>query len=272
VVKVTRETDRNPSEFVTAVERGFSVLTAFGRGPNRMTLTQVADATGLTRGTARRFLLTLQTLRYVDSDGKLFWLTPKVMQFSGAYLESTGVAEAARPVIRTLTETLGESSSVAVLDGLDVIYIARVETRRIFSSGLDVGSRLPAYCSSLGRVLLAGLSDTELNVWLQHGPFEARTSKTLTTREQLAARIQDVRKANYALIDGEVEIGIRSIAVPIRDMNHQVIAAVNVGTSAARVSLDQMKKKVLPALRQAAEQIEGNIRAWTSAQVGNGRI
>lgn len=265
MVKLAREDDRNPSEFVTAVERGFAVLAAFGRGPKRMTLTEVAEATDLTRGTARRFLLTLQTLRYIDGDGKLFWLTPKVMQFSGAYLASTGVAEAARPVIRTLTETLGESSSVAVLDGLDVIYVARVETRRIFSSGLDVGSRLPAYCSSLGRVLLAGMSDAALDNWLQNAPFEARTAKTLTTRDQLAARIQEVRRLNYALIDGEVEIGIRSIAVPIRDSEGLVIAALNVGTSAARVSLDQMKKKFLPELRKAAEAIEANIRVWSDA-------
>jgi IclR family pca regulon transcriptional regulator len=262
MVKLARENGRNPSEFVTAVERGFAVLTAFGRGPTRMTLTQIAEATSLTRGTARRFLLTLQTLHYVDGDGKLFWLTPKVMQFSGAYLASNGIAEAARQVIRSLTETLGESSSVAVLDGLDVVYIARVETRRIFSSGLDVGSRLPAYCSSLGRVLLAGLADPELEVWLQGAPFEQRTPRTLFTREQVLTRVQETRKLNYALVDGEVEIGVRSIAVPVRDAGGRTIAALNVGTSAARVPLDQMKKKVLPELRRAAEAIQSNIRAW----------
>ncbi len=262
MVKQTYDDGRNPSEFVTAVERGFAVLTAFGRGPTRMTLTQVSEATSLSRGTARRFLLTLQTLRYVDSDGKYFWLTPKVMQFSGAYLSSNGIAEAARPAIRRLTEAVGESSSVAVLEGTDVVYIARVETRRIFSSGLDVGSRLPAYCSSLGRVLLAGMTDTELDVYLHNAPFEQRTPKTLVTREDLAARLRDVRRLNYALIDGEVEIGVRSIAVPVRDAQGRTIAAVNVGTSAARVSLEQMKKSILPQLRDAAESIEANVRLW----------
>ena len=188
-----------------------------------------------------------------DSDGKMFWLTPKVMQFSGAYLASNGIAEAARPVIRALTKSLGESSSVAVLDGLDVVYIVRVETRRIFSSGLDVGSRLPAYCSSLGRALLAGLNEADLDAYLQNAPFEPRTSKTQVTREQLLPRIQETRKLNYALIDGEVELGVRSIAVPIRDATGRTIAAVNVGTSAARVSLGQMKKRILPQLRGAAE-------------------
>ena len=195
MVKLARDDSRNPSEFVTAVERGFGVLTAFGRGPTRMTLTQVSEVTNLSRGTARRFLLTLQTLRYVDGDGKMFWLTPKVMQFSGAYLASNGIAEAARPVIWALTESLGESSSVAVLDGLDVVYIVRVETRRIFSSGLDVGSRLPAYCSSLGRALLAGLNEADLNAYLQNAPFEPRTPKTQVTREQLLPRIQETSQA-----------------------------------------------------------------------------
>jgi IclR family transcriptional regulator, pca regulon regulatory protein len=268
MVKLARDDPRNPSEFVTAVERGFAVLTAFGRGPTRMTLTQVSEATSLSRGTARRFLLTLQTLRYVDGDGKLFWLTPKVMQFSGAYLASNGIAEAARPVIRLLTESLGESSSVAVLDGLDVVYIARVETRRIFSSGLDVGSRLPAYCSSLGRALLAGLNDADLDGYLQNAPFEQRTPKTLVAREQLLARIQEARKQNYALIDGEVELGVRSVAVPIRDAAGRTIAAVNVGTSAARVSLDQMKKRILPQLRSAADSIQSNIRTWALHTIG----
>lgn len=263
MVKQTREGSRNPSEFVTAVERGFAVLTAFGRGPRRMTLTQVAEATNLTRGTARRFLMTLQTLRYVDSDGKHFWPTPKVLQFSGTYLASNGIAEAARPVIRQLTEALGESSSVAVLDGLDVVYIARVETKRIFSSGLDVGSRLPAYCSSLGRALLAGMSDAELEVYFQNAPFEQRTPKTLVTKEQIAARLKDVRRQNYAIVDGEVELGVRSVAVPVRASEGKTIAAVNVGTSAARVSLEQLKKNILPQLREAAAAIESNVRTWS---------
>ena len=267
MVKQAREDGRNPSEFVTAVERGFAVLAAFGRGPTRMTLTQVAEATNLTRGTARRFLLTLQTLRYVGSDGKLFWLTPKVMQFSGAYLASNGIAEAARPIIRQLTEAVGESSSVAVLDGLDVVYVARVETRRIFSSGLDVGSRLPAYCSSLGRALLAGMSDDELEAYFQNAPFEQRTPKTLVTREQLAVRLKDVRRQNYAIIDGEVELGVRSVAVPVRAGDGKTIAAVNVGTSAARVSLEQLKKNILPQLREAAAAIEANIRTWALHQI-----
>lgn len=262
MVKTRRADDRNPSEFVTALERGLVVLLALCQGPERMTLTQVAEAVGLTRGTARRFLLTLQTLHYVDGDGKYFWPTPKVLQFSNAYLASNSLAEAARPVIRRLTETLGESSSMATLDGSDVVYIARVETHRIFSSGLDVGSRLPAFCSSLGRVLLSGMSDAELDAFLASAPMAAMTPRTITDPKRLAARIREIRKAGYAVIDGEVELGVRSIAVPVLDRSGRIIAALNVGTSAARASLDTMKKTFLPALRGAAAEIEATLRRW----------
>ncbi len=268
MVKPTKQSDRDPSEFVTAVERGLNVLGAFGGGPTRMTLTEVAGATDLTRGTARRFLLTLHTLGYVESDGKYFWLTPKVLRFSSAYLASTGIAEAGRPAIRALSEKLGESSSIAVLDGYDVVYVARVETRRIFSSGLDVGSRLPAYCSSLGRVLLAGLTDRQFEDWLTGAQFEARTPRTISDRKSLRSKIKDVRKQQYALIDGEIEIGIRSMAVPVRASSGRTIAALNVGTSAARVPLDQMKKVFLPELRRAADAIERSIQSWALHQFG----
>ncbi len=262
MVKVTRQDDRNPSEFVTAVERGFSVLVALGQRKERMTLSEVAELVGLTRGTTRRFLLTLQTLNYVDSDGKLFWLTPKVLQFSNAYLASNPLAEAARPVIRKVTEALGESSSVATLDGFDVVYVARVETHRIFSSGLDVGSRLPAFCSSLGRVLLSGMAPAELDAYLGRGPLEARTPRTVVDVKQLKERIREAKKIGYALIDGEIELGVRSIAVPICDNTGNIIAALNVGTSAARASLEKMKKQFLPTLRSAASEIETTLRSW----------
>lgn len=227
-----------------------------------MTLSQVAEVTNLSRGTARRFLLTLQTLNFINSDGKLFWLTPKVLQFSGAYLSTVGVTDAGRAVIRDLSENVGESSSMAVLDGYDVVYIARVETQRIFSSGLEVGSRLPAYCTSLGRVLLAGLSDSELDRQLAGRVFEPQSPRSIVDPALLRQKILEVRRQQYALIDGEVEVGVRSIAVPVHDRSGKTIAALNIGTSAARASLDHIRKVLLPELRDAANKIEKTMSEW----------
>jgi len=262
VIKKVSENDTRGPEFVTALERGLNVLAAFGRAPRRMTLTQVAEATGLSRGTARRFLLTLQALTYVDSDGKLFWLTPKVLQFSSAYLSTCAPAEAARSVIRTLTDQIGESSSMAMLDGHEVVYVARVETRRIFSSGLEVGSRLPAFCSSLGRVLLAGLDDEELDRWLAEEAFVAPSPRSITEPDKVRLKVLEARRLQYAIIDGEMDVGVRSIAVPVHDRDGRTVAALNIGTTAARASLDHMRKVFLPALREAANEIERTMNGW----------
>lgn len=261
IKKVTEDTGRSP-DFVTALERGLNVLAAFGREPRRMTLTQVAEATDLSRGTARRFLLTLQQLNFVGSDGKLFWLTPKVLQFSNAYLATFGLSEAGKSVIRQLTEEIGESSSMAVLDGYDVVYVARIETRRIFSSGLEVGSRLPAFCSSLGRALLSGFDEATLDKWLREGTFVAHSPRTIVEPEALRQKILEAQRLQYAIIDGEVEVGVRSIAVPVRDRAGTIVAALNIGTSAARTSLDHMRKVYLPALREAAAKVEKTLVSW----------
>ena len=261
IKKISEDGKRGP-EFVTALARGLNVLTAFGRSPRRMTLSQVAEATDLSRGTARRFLLTLQELNFVGSDGKLYWLTPKVLQFSNAYLSTFGLSEAGRTAIRSLTEKIGESSSMAVLDGHDVVYVARVETRRIFSSGLEVGSRLPAFCSSLGRVLLSGLSDEELDHWLAEETFAPQSPRTITDRAKVRQKVLEARRLQYALIDSEMEVGVRSIAVPICDRAGDTIAALNIGTTAARASLDHMRKVFLPALREAAREVERTMGHW----------
>jgi len=261
IKKVTEDTGRSP-DFVTALERGLNVLAAFGREPRRMTLTQVAEATDLSRGTARRFLLTLQQLNFVGSDGKLFWLTPKVLQFSNAYLATFGLSEAGKSVIRQLTEEIGESSSMAVLDGYDVVYVARIETRRIFSSGLEVGSRLPAFCSSLGRALLSGFDEATLDKWLREGTFVAHSPRTIVEPEALRQKILEAQRLQYAIVDGEVEVGVRSIAVPVRDRAGTIVAALNIGTSAARTSLDHMRKVYLPALREAAAKVEKTLVSW----------
>ena len=249
-------------DFVTALERGLGVLETFGRGRERLTLTEVAAHTKLSRGTARRFLLTLVELQFLASDGKNFWLTPRVLDLSHGYLSSFGRGDVARPILQAVSEKFQESCSMAVLEGADVIYVARVEARRVFSSRIDIGTRLPAHCSSLGRVLLAALPEDQFEAWLGRHELTAWTERTITDPGRLRARIQEVRRARHAIIDGEMELGIRSIAVPIVNRLGATVAALNIGTSAARVSLDQMRRTLLPALREAAQQIGAALDGW----------
>ncbi|WP_245870230.1 IclR family transcriptional regulator domain-containing protein [Teichococcus rhizosphaerae] len=249
-------------EFVLSLERGLAVLCAFGPGRERMTLTQVATLTGLSRGTARRFLLTLAELDFLSSDGKLFWLTPKVLRFSHGYLASFGRSEAARPHLQAVSDRFGESCSLAVLDGADVVYVVRVEARRVFSSRIDIGTRLPAHCTALGRVLLSGLEDGLLEAWLVRHPLTPWTERTVTDPGLFRQRIQEARRQRHAIIDGETEIGSRSIAVPVPDAAGRTVAALNIGASAARVSLAQMRREMLPALRAAAARIAALALPW----------
>lgn len=255
----TESKTRDP-DFVEALARGLNVLACFGEARSderqrRLTLTEVAELTGLSRGTARRLLLTLRALGYVASDGKLFWMTPKVLAFAGSYLTQLGLRDAARPIIKSVTDKLHESSSICVLDGADVIYVARVEVRRLYSSGIEIGTRLPAHCSSLGRVLLAGLDDEALDDWLAQHDLTSFTSKTVTDPTKWRRAIRAVRRQGYAIIDGELEIGIRSLAVPIAGADGRTLGALNVSTSTARVSQEKLLGTFLPELRAAADKL-----------------
>lgn len=252
----------NPSNFVASLERGLEVLTCLGAPPLKQTLTQVAQGTGLSRGTARRFLLTLQALHYVRSDGKLFWLTPKVLQFSNGYLMHNGIAEAAQSALSRLSDALHENVSIAVLDGADVVYLARVERSRIFSSGLNVGSRLPAYCTSMGRVLLADLPEQERARALSETQFVSLTDKTIVDAPALLARLQDGQRQGYAIVDGELEPDLRSIAMAVRNPKGEAVAALNISTSIARTPLAKFRKEFVPALRIAVDEIEANLAKW----------
>lgn len=249
-------------DFVAALGRGLQVLECFAPGRERMTLSQVAQQTGLSRGTARRFLLTLTALGYLASDGKLFWMTPRVLRFGQGYLAGFARAEAVRPVIEAVSRELNESCSLAVLDGADVVYVARVEARRVYSSRIDIGTRLPAHASSLGRVLLAALDEAALEEWLQRHPLRAWTERTVTDPAQFRVRLAEIRRQRYAVIDGELELGARSIAVPVPDAAGRDVAALNIGTSAARAPLETMRRHFLPVLRQAAQRIAGTVTAW----------
>jgi IclR family transcriptional regulator, pca regulon regulatory protein len=226
----------------------------FSRERPALTLSEVARLTGITRATARRILLTLEDLGHVRSDGRLFSLTPRVLTLGWAYLSSLNLWETAQPLMEELTKQTNESCSAATLDLPDVVYVARVPTHRIMTIALGVGTRLPAHCTSMGRVLLAALGDDELEAFLASARLEAYTDRTITEPDRLRRTIQTVRDQGWALVDQELEIGLRSIAAPLR-IDGRTIAAINVSAAAPRVPLEQLRGRFLPELLKTAEMI-----------------
>jgi IclR family transcriptional regulator, pca regulon regulatory protein len=241
-------------EFVQSLERGLSVIRCFDAEHARLTLAEVAQRTGLTRATARRLLLTLDDLGYVSSNGRHFSLTPRVLDIGYAYLSSLNIQQIAQPFLEALSERVNESVSVTVLDGGDIIYVARVPTKRIMTISLGLGSRLPAYCTSMGRVLLAELTPAELAAIVPER-LEPRTVHTITSRAELERVLADVRRQGWALVDEELEVGLRSIAAPLRDASGRAVAAMNVSTHAGRTTTDEIHEQILPAVLAAARDI-----------------
>ncbi len=231
------------------------MLRAFDAAHSSMTLSEVADRASITRAAARRYLHTLSALGYAAFDGKRFELTARVLEFGFSYLRALGLPEIVRPYLERVSAALGESASVAVLDGGDIVYIARVSTRRIMSVDLGVGARLPAVATSMGRVLLASLPARERDEHLSGDPLTAYTRHTVTSKIRLRNLLRSVHERGYSLVDEELEDGLRSIAVPIVDSHGRAVAAMNVSAQANRVGLDVMKRTFLAALRQAADEI-----------------
>jgi IclR family transcriptional regulator, pca regulon regulatory protein len=258
--------ERNP-DYVQSLERGLAVIRAFGAEHPELRLSDVARATGLTRAAARRFLLTLVRLGYVRQDGSSFSLRPRVLELGYAYLSALSLPEVAQPHMETLVGEVNESSSVAVLDDLDIIYVARVPTRRIMTITIAVGTRLPAYATSMGRVLLAGLDPEALDERLDRIEIEQLTPTTVRDAKTLRQRIDQVREAGWAAVDQELEQGVRSAAVPIRDATEAVVAALNVSVHATRMTMQALRREIVPRLLRTAEAIEVDLRAqgWESA-------
>ncbi|MDI4665830.1 helix-turn-helix domain-containing protein [Xanthobacter autotrophicus] len=242
-------------DYVQSLVRGLEVIRTFSRYKPRMTLTEVAQQTGMTRAAARRFLLTLVREEYAETDGKYFALRPKVLDLGFAYLSSLPMWEVAQPVMRDVVNALQESCSLAVLDGLDIVYVARVPTERVMTIGLSIGSRLPAYCSSMGRTLLAGLPPAELAAYYDRVKVERRTERTVANMVALKDAIEASRRQGWTLVDQELEMGLRSIAVPVRNRRAEVLAALNVSTHEGRTSIEAMKTRFLPVLLDAAQRI-----------------
>lgn len=251
------------SDFVQSLERGLAVIRAFDANRPELTLSDVARATDLTRAAARRFLLTLVELGYMRSDGRLFALRPRILELGYAYLSSLSLPEVAQPHMEALVARVHESCSVSVLDGTDVIYVARVPTKRIMTVSISVGTRFPAYATSMGRVLLAAQTDDWLDAFLESIDLARLTERTTTDPASLRALLTKVRVQGYSLVDQELEQGLRSIAVPLHDVDGGVIAAMNISLHVTRGTADMMRKELLPALLATAEAIETDLRSGT---------
>jgi len=242
-------------DFMTSLARGLHVIRAFAGVDRRLTIADVSRATGLTRAVVRRCLYTLRELGYAATDGRAYFLQPRILNLGYAFLSTAPVPIAAQPVLEEVSEVLGEASSVAVLDGGAVMYVARAATKRIMSVTLGVGSRLPAYCTALGRVLLAHLTEEQAKAELSKVEFVPHTKHTVPSRKRLEEILLAVRHDGYALNDQELEIGLRSIAVPVRNVVGAVVAAMNVSTQASRVSRRELIERCLPVLKSAAEKL-----------------
>ena len=243
-------------DFVQSLERGLSVIRVFDAEHPKLTLSEVATSTGLSRAAARRFLHTLVQLGYMRADGNRFTLRPKILELGYAYLSSLSLPEVAMPHLEQLVEQVHESSSVSELDGDDVIYIARVPTKRIMTVTISVGTRFPAYATSMGRVLLAARRDEWLDEYLSSANLRGLTAHTITSATALRRELRKIRSQGWALVDQELEEGLRSIAAPISDADGQVIAAVNVSTHAGRRTLDTIVAELLQPLLATARRIE----------------
>ena len=247
-------------QFVQSFARGLSVIRAFGSKTSEMTLTEVAGRTGLTRAGARRILLTLQHLGYVAAIDRKFYLTPRILDLGYAYLSSMKLWDFAEPAMEELVDKVHESCSVSVLDGVEIVYVMRVPTRKIMTINLSIGSRLPAFCTSMGRVLLGDLDDEALDTVLSQSELNARTKRTVINPTRLKKIIADDRKKGWSLVDQELEEGLCSIAVPLIDSNSRTIAAMNIGANVTRTSSADLIKKVLPELLAAANKINTALR------------
>nr|WP_238540999.1 IclR family transcriptional regulator C-terminal domain-containing protein [Herbaspirillum sp. YR522] len=241
--------------FMTSLARGMAVIRAFSDMRRAMTIAQLSQRTGIPRAAVRRCLHTLVALGYADVDGNYFSLGPKTLTLGYSYLSSTPLTVSAQPCLNQVTRELGESSSLAVLNEDEVLYVARSATSRVMSVALNTGSRLPAYCTSLGRVLLAAMPAEELDAYLARVKLRAFTDNTVVSQRRLREILAGIGRDGYALNDQELEIGLRSIAVPVRGASGNVVAALNVGAQAARVSRQQMEGQFLPVLLRRAQDL-----------------
>jgi IclR family pca regulon transcriptional regulator len=242
--------------FMTSLARGLLVIQGFSRQSLHLSISQLSKRTGLSRASVRRCLHTLSKLGFAGSDDRRkFYLLPRVLELGRSYLSSVPLATVAQPVLERLSQILHESCSIALLDGIDIIYVARANVTRIVAIDLGVGTRLPAFCTSIGRVLLANLPPEEMEALLSRTEFARYTDRTLASVEQIRQVLRSVRRDGYAIVDQELELGLRSMAVPVQNHMGRVVAAINVGAHGQRVSVQDMQTRFLPYLRAAAQEL-----------------
>lgn len=247
-------------DFMTSLARGLAVVQAFQERKRHLTIAQISHRTEIPRAAVRRCLHTLIKLGYATTDGRTYSLLPKVLTLGHAYLSSTPLAVSAQPYLDRMSEQLHEACNMATLEGDDILYIARsATTQRLISVDLSVGGRLPAYCTSMGRILLSSMDDATLKEYLEHVDLQPKTSKTLTDRQELARCLEQVRQQGWCIVDQELEQGLRSIAVPVYDASGQVLAALNVSTHAGRVSRGELEQRFLPIMLAASRDLSSQL-------------
>lgn len=250
---------RASADFVQSLARGLAVIRAFDGEHAQLSLSDVARRAEITRAAAGRFLRTLQTLGYVRGSGRLFSLTPRVLELGFSYLSALSLPEIVQPHLERLSHDVDESVSTAILDGTDIVYVARVPTRRIMRVGITIGTRFPAFATSMGRVLLAGLPDDERARRVGAASLNPLTDRTVTDPDALLTELDRVREQGWAMVDGELEVGLRSIAVPVHGRDHTVVAAVNVSTSVTQIAQERVTSEFLPRLRETALAIDADL-------------
>jgi IclR family pca regulon transcriptional regulator len=247
--------------FMTSLARGLTVIQAFTQKKRQLTISQLSTKTGLSRAAVRRCLYTLAKLGFAESDdGRHFYLGPRILALGYSYIASMPLATAAQPVLERVSHELHESCSISTLDRSDIIYVARANVTRIMSIDLGVGSRLPAFCTSMGRILLASLAPEAFEAYLKQTELKRFTERTIISAEKLKQVLRLVTRNGYSLVDQELELGLRSMAVPIQNPNGKIVAALNVGAHAQRVSIQEMQTKFLPRLRAAAQELSMLLR------------
>jgi IclR family transcriptional regulator, pca regulon regulatory protein len=252
--------DSAPTEYVRALDRGLAVVRAFDADHPRRNLAEVARAVGLAPATARRLLHTLQALDYVGTDGQVWWLRPRLLELGQAYLATTSVWDVVRQRLGRLADEVQETTSAGVLSGDDVVYTVRVPYRRIMSMNVDVGTRIPAFASSMGRVLLGAMDDDDLDAALVRADLRPLTPHTVSTVDALRALVQEVRGQGWCLMEQELEAGIQCVAAPVHDATGAVVAAVTVSSHTTRLSPEELRERILPALLRAASDIDEDLR------------
>lgn len=245
---------------MSGLAKGLAVIETFTAQKPRQSISEVANASGLDRATARRCLLTLAQLGYADYDGKFFTLTPRVLRLGTACLATMPLPQLVQPLLDELSERLGESSSVSILDAAEIVYVARAAQKKVMSISLMPGSRLPAYCTSMGRVLMAALAPRRAAEILEVKPPTRRTPHTLTDPHAILAELDRIRQQGFALIDQEVEIGLRSIAVPLLTSRRSVVAAVNIGVPATQIAVEDLVALYLKPLQQLQAELRSVLR------------